>query len=802
MEDELDEFINYDTVFIDEPRFYTELTVMARKTGGAVNEALSISTEYLSNIGDVDDIYQESVMSCIEWSSRIATLTAPRISIPGRKLPTMQLLKARTNLKRTLTRMEAHWKDLQEEVRSRGDEIIFSEIQELVETARRTTDGLPTYWNKGIAVPVSSDDCSTLESESESDDPPTAWSNNGPYTHTESEETERGAHDNTITELDEHVNGMSTRQTQNQNPGMPDIHLDEDEGRNLRHIAETFENIRSDLVTAWNRAMIWVDDEAVFTKLNALLTVTKEATDRVIEATLRAEREANNEPGNAQANTKDFSHDNTGNRQETVPATVKQIHTEQNHPQPLPTRDGHFLPARRVCTEDENPQPDERRAAPRRAETERPVVIKRIETQLLINTGNQNLAHHREPEEPIPSPTMPPLEDPDMWHEYSELGELGAHLPAVTQAGVTRTPSHIVQYVPTLLSTADSMRNIKTQQDTVDSQGQREDQNTSSSPSTVDTNGCTTTQQGVEMNNPTAESQLRSKLRNLAAKRRQAYNNNNETCTQINQDTADNVRKRPHDTFTKANPTDKPLRGEINTKLAETDIPPEERPVEKKQRPANNNTDGCNNEQSNSTQCTLIQDTPERDDPPATSTNTTKANKKLIKKTARRRTTTWTPPGDLITIYESEDEVKLEENQVGAHTPRRWRTSSKDCEYTTTVRRKLALDNQTSSNRKTDRPPPLPERMYVGQPQREIRNAAYADDKRRPQYDYLDIATSDSESSQCPDPYSSDDDGHGDCGLPGGYERCPDNPANYRTTQHPEDDPDESHSGASDRGIT
>ena len=163
MEDELDEFINYDTVFIDEPRFYTELTVMARKTGGAVNEALSISTEYLSNIGDVDDIYQESVMSCIEWSSRIATLTAPRISIPGRKLPTMQLLNPRINLKRTLTRMEAHWKALQEEVRSRDDEIIFSEIQELVETARRTTDGLPTYWNKGVTIPVSSDDCSTLE---------------------------------------------------------------------------------------------------------------------------------------------------------------------------------------------------------------------------------------------------------------------------------------------------------------------------------------------------------------------------------------------------------------------------------------------------------------------------------------------------------------------------------------------------------------------------------------------------------------------------------------------------------------
>ena len=93
MEDELDEFINYDVVFIDEPRFYTELTILARTTGEAVNEALSISTEYLSNVGDVDDIYQESMMSCIDWSSRIAALTVPGISISRRKAS--ELLNAR-----------------------------------------------------------------------------------------------------------------------------------------------------------------------------------------------------------------------------------------------------------------------------------------------------------------------------------------------------------------------------------------------------------------------------------------------------------------------------------------------------------------------------------------------------------------------------------------------------------------------------------------------------------------------------------------------------------------------------------
>ena len=41
--------------------------------------------------------------------------------------------------------------------------------------------------------------------------------------------------------------------------------------------------------------MIWIDDEVVFARLNALLTVTKEATDRVIEAALRAEKKATNE---------------------------------------------------------------------------------------------------------------------------------------------------------------------------------------------------------------------------------------------------------------------------------------------------------------------------------------------------------------------------------------------------------------------------------------------------------------------------------------------------------------------------
>ena len=76
MEDELDDFINYDIVFIDSPGFYTKLIALARTTKETVDEALSMSTEYLNNIGDVDDIFQESMMSCIDLSSKIVHLTS------------------------------------------------------------------------------------------------------------------------------------------------------------------------------------------------------------------------------------------------------------------------------------------------------------------------------------------------------------------------------------------------------------------------------------------------------------------------------------------------------------------------------------------------------------------------------------------------------------------------------------------------------------------------------------------------------------------------------------------------------
>ena len=65
--------------------------------------------------------------------------------------------------------------------------------------------------------------------------------------------------------------------------------MDEDERDGLQRLTRTFESVRSNMATAWNKAMVWIDDEVVFARLNTLLAVAKEATDRVIEAAVRAE---------------------------------------------------------------------------------------------------------------------------------------------------------------------------------------------------------------------------------------------------------------------------------------------------------------------------------------------------------------------------------------------------------------------------------------------------------------------------------------------------------------------------------
>ena len=74
MEDEIDDFINFDTDFIDRPPFYNKLTSSSRTMGDSVDEALSMSGEYLSDIDDIEGIFQTSAATCSKLSLQITHL--------------------------------------------------------------------------------------------------------------------------------------------------------------------------------------------------------------------------------------------------------------------------------------------------------------------------------------------------------------------------------------------------------------------------------------------------------------------------------------------------------------------------------------------------------------------------------------------------------------------------------------------------------------------------------------------------------------------------------------------------------
>ena len=55
------------------------------------------------------------------------------------------------------------------------------------------------------------------------------------------------------------------------------------------------------MAMAWNKAMIHINDEVVFAKLNAMMSIAKAAADKVIQAVLRADKKAAARLNNPQA---------------------------------------------------------------------------------------------------------------------------------------------------------------------------------------------------------------------------------------------------------------------------------------------------------------------------------------------------------------------------------------------------------------------------------------------------------------------------------------------------------------------
>ena len=285
--------------------------------------------------------------------------------------------------------MEAYWENLLQAAQSRDDKVLFIELQNLVQTARHAVENLPPCWDKGVTVPDTSDDRATLnDAACAIDDSPTT------------EEWERTTSDGhgAVTIMYQGESNIATpRGTTQIHPAInpPNTRLDEDERVSLQRITETFESVRSNMATAWNKAMIQMDDEVVFAKLNAMLSVSKDAADKVIQAALRAYKKAaarlnNLQAGSGFAYTTD-EEDFSPARQSTTPEndrpwqqqirqeSVKRSDKErpyQTHSQPLPARDGGLSPVRRVHERGADPQPNVEESFPPRTNVKQPVIIK------------------------------------------------------------------------------------------------------------------------------------------------------------------------------------------------------------------------------------------------------------------------------------------------------------------------------------------------------------------------------------------------------------------------------------------
>ena len=217
---------------------------------------------------------------------------------------------------------------------------------------------------------------------------------------------------------------------------------------------------------------------------------------------------------------------------------------------------------------------------------------------------------------------------------------------------------------------------------------QQPDQNNGSSQLTVNMNSRkNTTQQKTEPRDLVTGSQVRDKLRDLAAKRRRASNNNNGEGTQTNQDTANrNVCKRSYVPPEEADPASKLVEEEVNEEPAIASASPGKCPLEPTRQPMVGDVNRSIYEKSASNQLTPEQGQP-KENPSPTTTKPTPNRRRVT-----RRSREYYAGGDLITIYESEDEAKFEQSPTNIQTPHRRQADNGDPGITPPVRPRLVLD--------------------------------------------------------------------------------------------------------------
>ena len=170
MEDEIDEFINFDDKFVKHPRLYNKLITLALTMGDSVDKALSMLPEYLSNISDVDDIFQDSMMTCLELSVQLTNLANRTRELLQNEA--RDLIDMRKRLERTLARMEGHWEHLLQEAQKPNKTVVFSELENLVQMARFATEQIPPHRETNRISEESPDIVATHEPDHSDDSAP------------------------------------------------------------------------------------------------------------------------------------------------------------------------------------------------------------------------------------------------------------------------------------------------------------------------------------------------------------------------------------------------------------------------------------------------------------------------------------------------------------------------------------------------------------------------------------------------------------------------------------------------------
>ena len=139
------------------------------------------------------------------------------------------------------------------------------------------------------------------------------------------------------------------------------------------------------------------------------------------------------------------------------------------------TRDGGPSLARRVHVRGEDPQPNVEEPISQQSAVRKPIILKKIVTRLPLrelHLNGQNQTSDNEHREPIPSPTMPPLEDATAKSERREIVAADTLLPVEKKTKIGRNLPQIDQYTVAPPQVADLSTNTPSRQNAtnIDSQ--------------------------------------------------------------------------------------------------------------------------------------------------------------------------------------------------------------------------------------------------------------------------------------------------------------------------------------------